>query len=431
MSSIASLLASEVLDSAGQSDRRGELPARERRHGRCDRPLRRFDRLLRGDGAARWRRAFLRQGGARRRRQRRGRDRRRLLGCEALDQRGVDLRLIDLDGTASSPASGRTRSSASRSRSRKAAADEVGLALYRYVGGVDAHVLPVPQMNVLNGGVHADNNVDFQEFMIVPHGAPSFREALRWGAETYHALRGVLHERHLSSAVGDEGGFAPDLAENEEALRVLVEAIERRRAGAGGRDRDRPRPRGERVLSRRALRARGRGTHALSGELAAYWADIVERYPIISIEDGMAEEDWEGWAPADEGVGDRVQLVGDDLFVTNVERLDRGIEAGVANAVLIKVNQIGTLTETLLTMRTASEHAYRSVMSHRSGETEDIDHRRPRRRDQLRADQGRRPCSLRPCGEVQPVAADRGRARGDGDLQRRRGLRPGHGRGAR
>jgi enolase len=294
-----------------------------------------------------------------------------LVGLEALDQRGVDLTLIDLDGTSSKSRLGANAILGASLAVAKAAAEEVGLGLYRYVGGVDAHVLPVPQMNVLNGGVHADNNVDFQEFMIVPHGAPSFAEALRWGSETYHALRAVLHERHLSSAVGDEGGFAPDLSENEEALRVLVEAIERAGRVPGAEVSIALDPAASEFYRDGRYVLAGEGRTLSSSELAAYFADVASRYPIISIEDGMAEEDWEGWGELTKAVGERVQLVGDDLFVTNVERLTRGIEAGVANAVLIKVNQIGTLTETLLTVRTATEHAYRSVMSHRSGETED------------------------------------------------------------
>ncbi|HVB04712.1 MAG TPA: phosphopyruvate hydratase [Acidimicrobiales bacterium] len=294
-----------------------------------------------------------------------------LLGWDALDQRGIDQAMIDLDG---SPAKSRLGANAILGVSlavAKAAAEELDVSLYRYVGGVDAHVLPVPLMNVLNGGAHADNNVDFQEFMIVPHGAASYGEALRWGAETYHALRGILHERGLSTAVGDEGGFAPDLAENEEALRLLVEAIERAGRVPGEEVAIALDPATTELFKDGAYDLAGEGRVLSAAELAGYWSELAGRYPIISIEDGMAEEDWEGWGALTKGIGDHVQLVGDDLFVTNVERLEKGISLGVANAVLVKVNQIGTLTETLLTMSTATMSGYRSVMSHRSGETED------------------------------------------------------------
>jgi enolase len=292
-------------------------------------------------------------------------------GMEALDQRGVDLALIDLDGT---PNKGRLGANAVLGVSlavAKAAADEVGLPLYRYVGGTAAHVLPVPQMNVINGGVHADNNVDLQEFMIVPVGAASYREALQWGAETYHTLRSLLHERGLSTAVGDEGGFAPNLPSNEEAVKALVEAIER-----AGRS-----PLSEIAIALDAAASEfyRDGAYHLAGEdrslsstdFAAYLGDLVARYPIISIEDGMAEEDWDGWKALTDALGDRLQLVGDDVFVTNVARLNRGIASGVANSILVKVNQIGTLTETLETVALATQSSYTTVMSHRSGETED------------------------------------------------------------
>jgi enolase len=292
-------------------------------------------------------------------------------GMEALDQRALDTALIDLDGT---PDKGRLGANAILGVSlavAKAAADEVGLPLFRYVGGAGAHVLPVPMMNVLNGGAHADNNVDLQEFMVMPIGAPSYAEALRWGAETYHALKRVLHERGLSTAVGDEGGFAPNLPSNEEAVRVLVEAIE-----AAGYE-----PGSDLAVAIDAASTEffrdggyelaGEGRTLSPAEFSAYLTDLADRYPIVSIEDGMAEEDWDGWAALTAALGDRVQLVGDDVFVTNVSRLSRGIEAGVANAVLVKVNQIGTLTETLETVALATRSAYGSVMSHRSGETED------------------------------------------------------------
>ena len=253
----------------------------------------------------------------------------------------------------------------------KAAAEELGIGLYRYVGGVGTHLLPVPMMNVLNGGVHADNNVDFQEFMIVPHGAPSFAEALRWGAETYHALKRVLAERGLSSAVGDEGGFAPSLSSNEEALQILLEAIEAAGRAPGSEVAIALDPATTELWRDGAYVLEGEGRTLRPAELAEYWERVCERYPVVSIEDGMAEEDWAGWGLLTEALGGRVQLVGDDVFVTNVERLERGIASGVANAILIKVNQIGTLTETLETVALATRSGYRSVMSHRSGETED------------------------------------------------------------
>jgi enolase len=253
----------------------------------------------------------------------------------------------------------------------RAAADELALPLYRYVGGADAHVLPVPMMNVLNGGVHADNNVDLQEFMIMPVGAASFREGLRWGAETYHALKKLLHDRGLSTAVGDEGGFAPDLPSNEDAIAVLVEAIGAAGYSVGEQIAIALDPASTELFVDGVYRLAGEGRSLSSKEFADYWADLCDRYPIVSIEDGMAEDDWDGWGLMTDRIGDRVQLVGDDLFVTNVERLSRGIAAGVANAILIKVNQIGTLTETLDTVSLATRSAYASVMSHRSGETED------------------------------------------------------------
>jgi len=292
-----------------------------------------------------------------------------LEGLEAFDQRGVDAALIDLDGT---PDKGRLGANAILGVSlavARAAAEESGLPLFRYVGGVNAHVLPMPMMNVLNGGVHADNNVDIQEFMIVPVGAASFAEALRWGAETYHALRGVLHARGLSTAVGDEGGFAPNLPSNEEAVRVLVEAIESAGYEPGAQLAIAIDAAATELFSDGAYHLDGRAMSP--GEMSAYLADLVDRYPIVSVEDGMAEEDWDGWATHTAAVGNRVQVVGDDIFVTNVERLERGIASGVANAVLVKVNQIGTLTETLDTVALATRSAYASVISHRSGETED------------------------------------------------------------
>ncbi len=293
-------------------------------------------------------------------------------GLDALDQRVVDKVLIDLDGTDNKARLGANAILGTSLAVAKAAADELDLPLYRYVGGANAHVLPVPMMNVINGGAHADNSIDLQEFMLMPVGAASFSEALRWGVETYHALRSVLHDRGLSTAVGDEGGFAPNLADNEEAVRVLLQAIER--AGfTPGED--------IAIALDPAMSELYRdGVYVLSGEgrtlaredMVAYWVSLVERYPIVSIEDGMAEDDWEGWAMLTRALGGRVQLVGDDLFVTNVDRLGRGIAEGVANSILVKVNQIGSLTETLEAVALANRNAYTAVMSHRSGETEDV-----------------------------------------------------------
>jgi enolase len=292
-------------------------------------------------------------------------------GFDVADQRGLDLALLDLDGTPNKSKLGANAILGVSLAAARAVAVERDLSLFRYVGGVGAHVLPVPMMNVLNGGVHADNNIDFQEFMIVPHGAPSYREALRWGVETYHTLAGVLRARGLGTAVGDEGGFAPNLASNEEALAVLVEAIEAAGHVPGSEIAIALDPASTELFREGSYHLAGEGRSLSPAELADYWAQISDRYPVISIEDGMAEEDWEGWTELTQAIGDRVQLVGDDLFVTNVERLARGIEAGVANAVLVKVNQIGTLTETLETVALATRSSYRSVMSHRSGETED------------------------------------------------------------
>ena len=294
-----------------------------------------------------------------------------LLGWEALDQRGVDAEMISLDGT---DAKGRLGANAILGASlavARAAADELELPLFRYVGGANAHVLPVPMLNVINGGVHAFNTLDIQEFMIMPVGAASFSEALRWGTEIYHVLESLLRNRRLATGVGDEGGFAPDLGSNEDGVRLLVEAIE-----AAGR---RPGDDVAIALDVASTELYRDGSYHLGGEdrvlgsaeLVEWYVDLVARYPIVSIEDGMAEDDWDGWAQLTAAVGDRVQLVGDDVFVTNVERLERGIATAVANAVLVKVNQVGTLTETLETVELATRSGYRCVMSHRSGETED------------------------------------------------------------
>jgi len=294
-----------------------------------------------------------------------------LVGFDALDQRDIDRVLIELDGTDNKSRLGANAILGVSLAVARAAADDLAIPLYRYIGGVNAHVLPVPMMNVLNGGEHADNNVDMQEFMIMPVGAASFSEALRWGAETYHVLKKVLHDRDLSTAIGDEGGFAPNLASNEDAVKLLLEAIEKAGFTPGSdiaialdaastefyKD-------GKYVLA-------GEGRSLTPAEMVGYFQELSTKYPIVSIEDGMAEEDWDGWSLLTAAIGDKVQLVGDDLFVTNVERLARGIDAGVANSILVKVNQIGSLTETLESVAMATRAGYTAVMSHRSGETED------------------------------------------------------------
>ena len=295
-----------------------------------------------------------------------------LLGMEALDQRDIDRMLVDLDGTDTKQRLGANAMLGVSLAVAKASADECDLPLYRYVGGANAHVLPMPCMNVLNGGAHADSNVDLQEFMLAPVGAASFSEAVRMGTETYHALKKLLQSRGLSTAVGDEGGFAPNLPSNEEALKLLIEAITAAGFAPGEEIAIALDPASTEFFADGVYDLAGEGRKFSSEEFAAYLVDLCDRYPIVSIEDGMAEDDWDGWGAITRAVGDRVQLVGDDLFVTNSARLRRGIELGVANSILIKVNQIGTLSETLDTMALAGRHAYTAMMSHRSGETEDV-----------------------------------------------------------
>jgi enolase len=291
-----------------------------------------------------------------------------LRGMDPEDQSGIDSALIALDGTSNKGRLGANAVLGVSLAAAKAAAADAGIPLYRWIGGAAAHVLPVPMLNVINGGAHARNSLDLQEFMVVPGGAESFSDGLQVAVEVFHTLRQLLDERRLSTAVGDEGGFAPDLGSSEEAIELILEAAER----AGHRDRiaialDPAMT--ELVGDDGTYRFEGRTT--TGEELSAYWAGLLERYPIVSIEDGAAEEDWAAWKALTDQLGDRTQLVGDDLFVTNVERLRRGIEDGVANAILVKVNQIGTLTETLETISLARSSGYASVISHRSGETED------------------------------------------------------------
>jgi enolase len=292
-------------------------------------------------------------------------------GLDALDQRNVDRVLLDLDGTADKSALGANAVLGVSLAVARAAADSSGLPLYRYLGGPNAHVLPTPMMNVINGGVHADNELETQEFMLMPVGAASFSEALRWGAECYHALKAILHDRGLATAVGDEGGFAPQIATTAEALGLLMEAI-----AAAGLE-----PGTEMALAMDPAvselladdgRYRLEGADRTSDDMIAFWSDLLDRFPIVSLEDGLAEDDWDGWTRLTGALGDRVQLVGDDIFVTNPERLERGFREDVANAILIKLNQIGSLTETLDVIQLAGWNAYGVVVSHRSGETEDV-----------------------------------------------------------
>ena len=292
-----------------------------------------------------------------------------LVGYDASEQRLVDQALIDLDGTPNKSRLGANAILGVSLAVAKAAAESAELPLFRYVGGPNAHVLPVPMMNILNGGAHADSNVDIQEFMVAPVGASTFREALQWGAEVYHALKGVLKERGLATGLGDEGGFAPSLPSNRDALDLIGVAVEKAGFSLGTDI--------ALALDVAATEFYDNGSYGFEGgqksaeEMAAYYAELVSAYPLVSIEDPMSEEDWDGWKAVTDALGDRVQIVGDDLFVTNPERLARGIDGGQANALLVKVNQIGTLTETLDAVGLAHRSGYRCMMSHRSGETED------------------------------------------------------------
>ena len=296
-----------------------------------------------------------------------------LYGFDSEDQRGIDYALLEVDGTDNMGALGANAILGASLAVARATSDSLQVPLYKYVGGANAHILPTPMMNILNGGVHADNNVDFQEFMIMPVGAPTFREALRWCAEIYHTLKKVLHDAGLGGGVGDEGGFAPNLKTNEEPLKYIVEACEKAGYKPGSDIMFAMDPASTEYYDaeRQMYVLAGEGVEYTREQMVDYWEALVNKYPIISIEDGMAEEDWEGWKMLTDRIGDRVQLVGDDLFVTNSKRLAKGIELGCANAILIKVNQIGSLTETLEAIEMAKQAGYACVMSHRSGETED------------------------------------------------------------
>jgi enolase len=372
MSQIERVHARQILDSRGNPTVEVEVELRSGAHGRAAVPsgasTGEFEATELRDGGEQWGGKGVSRAVA----NVDGEIARALAGIDAASQEAVDGALIELDGTPNKSRLGANAILGVSLASAQAQAAEEGLALWRYLGGADACVLPVPMMNVLNGGAHADNKVDFQEFMIVPCGAPTFSQCLRMGAEVFHALKGTLHERGLATAVGDEGGFAPDLGSNEEALAMLVAGIE----AAGHRP-------GEDVaiaLDPAASELYRDGAYVLehegrtlsAAEFTDYWADLAERYPIVSLEDGMDEEDWDGWRVLTERLGASLQLVGDDIFVTNTQRLRRGIETGVANSILIKVNQIGTLTETLQAVAMARDAGYTAVMSHRSGETEDV-----------------------------------------------------------
>lgn len=296
-----------------------------------------------------------------------------LIGMEADDQRLVDATMLEIDGTDNKGNLGANAILGASLAVAKAAAEAAELPLYKYVGGVNASLLPTPMMNILNGGVHADNNVDFQEFMIMPVGAPSFAEALRWCAEIYHTLKKVLHDAGLGGGVGDEGGFAPNFKTNEEPLEYIVRACEAAGYKPGTDVMFAMDPASTEFYNAETgkYELKGEGRELTSAEMVDYWEALANKYPIISLEDGMAEEDWDGWKELTDRIGDKVQLVGDDLFVTNSKRLAKGIEMGCANAILIKVNQIGSLTETLEAIQMAKQAGYACVMSHRSGETED------------------------------------------------------------
>ncbi|CAN5714328.1 phosphopyruvate hydratase [soil metagenome] len=371
MSTIVRLAGREVLDSRGNPTVEVEVHLDSGVMGRAIVPsgasTGRYEAVERRDGGTR----FAGRGVAQAVASVAGEIATEVIGLDALDQRALDTALIALDATDDKSRLGANALLGVSLATAHAGAAELDVPLYRYVGGVNAHVLPVPLMNVLNGGVHADNNVDFQEFMVVPLGAASFSEALRRGTEIYHHLRRLLHDRGLPTAVGDEGGFAPDLASNEAALGLLVEAIDAAGLVPGDDVALALDPATTELWSDGGYRLEGEGRTLTSAELVELWVELCGRYPIVSIEDAMAEDDWDGWARLTDALGPTVQLIGDDLFVTNSERLERGLETGVANSILVKPNQIGTLTETLDTVALAQRSGYTAVLSHRSGETED------------------------------------------------------------
>ena len=372
MSQIERVHARQILDSRGNPTVEVEVALRSGVHGHAAVPsgasTGEFEATELRDGGSAW----LGKGVSRAVANVNGEIAEAVAGMDASDQRALDDALIALDGTANKSRLGANAILGVSLAAAHAQACEEGVALWRYLGGEAARVLPVPMMNVLNGGAHADNSVDFQEFMIVPCGASTFSECLRMGVEVYHALKRTLHDRGLSTAVGDEGGFAPDLASNEDALKMLLAGIEAAGYQPGTDVMIALDPATSEIFKDGAYVLEHERRTLGSAELAGYWADLAARYPIVSIEDGMDEQDWDGWKALTECVGERVQLVGDDLFVTNTERLRRGIELGVANSILIKVNQIGTLSETLAAIAMAREAGYTAVICHRSGETEDV-----------------------------------------------------------
>ncbi len=371
MSQIETVHARQILDSRGNPTVEVELALRSGAHGRAAVPsgasTGEFEATELRDGGD----AYMGKGVTQAVANVNGEIAESIVGNDALDQSGLDRALVALDGTPNKSRLGANAILGVSLAAARAAAAEESQPLWRYLGGESARILPVPMMNVLNGGAHADNSVDFQEFMIVPVGAGRFSDALRMGAEVFHHLKQHLHDRGLGGGVGDEGGFAPNLESNEAALEALVASVE----AAGYKPGDDLAI----ALDPATSEIHGDGGYVLehegrtlsSDEMAAYWADLAGRYPIVSIEDGMDEEDWDGWGTLTGRIGDTIQLVGDDLFVTNTERLARGIELGVANSILVKVNQIGTLTETLAAIDMARAAGYTAVMSHRSGETED------------------------------------------------------------
>jgi enolase len=372
MSEIDRIHARQILDSRGNPTVEVDVELRSGAHGRAAVPsgasTGEFEATELRDGGDRWGGKGVSRAVA----NVDGEIAQALAGMDAADQEALDGALIELDGTPNKSRLGANAILGVSLAAAHAQAAEQSLPLWRYLGGPQANVLPVPMMNVLNGGAHADNKVDFQEFMVVPCGASSFSDALRMGTEVFHALKRTLHERGLATAVGDEGGFAPDLSSNEDALRMLVLGIEAAGYRPGEDVAIALDPATSEIYRDGGYVLEHEGRTLSASELSDYWADLATRYPIVSIEDGMDEEDWDGWRTLTERLGSRVQLVGDDLFVTNTERLRRGIEAGVANSILIKVNQIGTLTETLQAVAMARAAGYTAVMSHRSGETEDV-----------------------------------------------------------
>lgn len=371
MSQIESVHARQILDSRGNPTVEVEVTLRSGAHGRAAVPsgasTGEFEATELRDGGD----AYLGKGVTKAVGNVNGEIAETVAGLDASDQKGVDGKLIELDGTDNKSRLGANAILGVSLATARAAAAEENLPLWRYLGGDAARILPVPMMNVVNGGAHADNNVDFQEFMVIPVGASSFAQALQTGAEVFHNLKATLKKRGLNTAVGDEGGFAPDLESNEAALQALIEGIEAAGYTPGTDVAIALDPAVSEIYKNGNYELAGESRTLSASDLAAYWTDLAARYPILSIEDGMDEEDWTGWKQLTDSIGDKVQLVGDDLFVTNVKRLQKGIDTGTANSILIKVNQIGTLTETLAAIDLARSNGYTAVMSHRSGETED------------------------------------------------------------